>query len=89
MRATIDGITYEGTPEEIRDIVENPPVLNAGKQHTNCPDNGRLNYPTYPTYPYPYPYPTNPANITRAYYKWNCDKSPAITCCASFGGVEY
>ena len=25
MKATIDGITYEGTEEEIRRIVENPP----------------------------------------------------------------
>ena len=25
MKATIDGITYEGTEEEIRHIVENPP----------------------------------------------------------------
>lgn len=26
MKATVDGITYEGTEEEIRRIVENPPV---------------------------------------------------------------
>jgi hypothetical protein len=25
MKATVDGITYEGTEEEIRRIVENPP----------------------------------------------------------------
>lgn len=25
MKATIDGVTYEGTVDEIRDIVENPP----------------------------------------------------------------
>ena len=25
MKATVDGITYEGTEEEIRSIVENPP----------------------------------------------------------------
>jgi len=26
MKATIDGVTYEGTVDEIRDIVENPPA---------------------------------------------------------------
>ena len=26
MKVTIDGITYEGTVEEIREIVRNPPV---------------------------------------------------------------
>lgn len=26
MKATVDGITYEGTEEEIRRIVENPPT---------------------------------------------------------------
>lgn len=26
MKATVDGITYEGTEEEIRHIVENPPT---------------------------------------------------------------
>ena len=91
MKVTIDGITYEGTPQEIRDIVENPPVSNGGSQHTDCPDNDRFNdpiyptypYPTYPTYPtYPYPYPTNPADITWTYYKRNWDGSPVITCCA-------
>ena len=25
MKATIDGVTYEGTVDEIRDIMENPP----------------------------------------------------------------
>ena len=85
MRATINGITYEGTPDEIRDIVENPPIINGGSQHTDCPDNDRFNTPTYPTYPYPtypYPYPTNPDDITWTYYKRNWDGSPAITCCS-------
>lgn len=89
MRVTIDGITYEGTPEEIRDIVENPPVRKGAEQNIDCPDNDRINYPTYPTYPtYPaYPYPTNPtypSDITWNYYKknWeNWDGSPAVTCC--------
>ena len=80
MRVTINGITYEGTPQEIRDIVENPPVSNGGSQHTDCPDNDRFNYPIYPSYPYPYP--TNPTAPNWTYYKWNWDGSPEVTCCA-------
>ena len=30
MKVTIDGITYEGTVEEIREIVRNPPVRSYG-----------------------------------------------------------
>ena len=92
MKVTIDGITYEGTPQEIRDIVENPPARNGGSQHTDCPDNDRFNYPTYPSYPYPtypYPYPTNPADITWTYYRRNWDGSPALTCCASVEDIGY
>lgn len=37
MRATIDGITYEGTPEEIREIVENPPNQPPVRINTNPP----------------------------------------------------
>lgn len=90
MRVTIDGITYEGTPEEIRDIVENPPTRKGGERHTDCPDNDRINYPTYP-YPYSDPYPTYPypSDITWTYYKKNWDESPAVTCCASFEDVGY
>lgn len=90
MRATINGITYEGTPAEIREIVENPPISNGGSQHTDSPDNDRFNTPTYPTYPYPtypYPYPTNPADITWTYYKRNWDGSPIVTCCASLEDI--
>lgn len=75
MRVTIDGITYEGTPEEIRDIVENPPVRNGDNQHISRPDD-RFNYPIYPLYP-TYPYPSD---ITWTYYKKNWDGSPAVTC---------
>ena len=79
MRVTIDGVTYEGTPEEIRDIVENPPVHKGAERNIDCPDNDRFNYPAYP-YPYPtYPYPSD---ITWTYYKKNWDGSPAVTSCA-------
>ena len=40
MKATIDGVTYEGTEEEIRRIVENPP--NRQSVQVRWPDN---NYP--------------------------------------------
>ena len=81
MRVMINGITYEGTPAEIRDIVENPPVRDGGSQHTDCPDNDRVNdlphtvYPIFPVYPaYPTffpvnPYPTNPNDITWTFYR--------------------
>lgn len=85
MKATINGITYEGTPAEIRDIVGNPPVRNGGSQHADCPDNDRFNdpphtvYPIFPVYP-AYPHPTNPNDITWTFYRMNWDGSPAITC---------
>lgn len=34
MKVTIDGITYEGTVEEIREIVRNPPVRSYGPKIT-------------------------------------------------------
>lgn len=60
MKVTIDGITYEGTPAEIRDIVENPPRLT--KQSSDCPDNDRWNHsPSVP--PSFFPYHLNPPVI--------------------------
>lgn len=38
MKVTIDGITYEGTEEEIRRIVEDPP--HRPFVQVNCPDGG-------------------------------------------------
>ena len=38
MKVTIDGITYEGTEEEIRRIVENPPHIPAVKVVQSWPD---------------------------------------------------
>ena len=31
MKVTIDGITYEGTVEEIREIVRNPQFVHTGR----------------------------------------------------------
>jgi hypothetical protein len=38
MKATIDGITYEGTEDEIRRIVENPP--HRPPVEVSCGPNG-------------------------------------------------
>lgn len=38
MKATVNGITYEGTEEEIRRIVENPP--SSPPMHATCASYG-------------------------------------------------
>ena len=80
MKVTIDGITYEGTPSEIRDIVENPPEINGShqKQHIDCPDNDRWNYPRKElNFPNPIMTWWDAPGIQR-----NWDGSPRVTCCA-------
>lgn len=79
MKVTIDGITYEGTPSEIRDIVENPPKLN--DQRIDCPSNDRWNYPRHR--------PNLPPCDGPSWNWWeepgiqrNWDGSPRLTCCA-------
>lgn len=80
MKVTIDGITYEGTPSEIRDIVENPPEINGGhqNQHIDCPDNDRWNYPrrspNLPDFGFGQTWWDSPG-IQR-----NWDGSPRVTC---------
>lgn len=75
MKVTIDGVTYEGTEEEIRSIVENPPT-RPRPQVGDCPDNDRnwdddedaYKVPHQRNYPWPtiqpvmpvYPYPYPP-----------------------------
>ena len=44
MKVTIDGITYEGTEDEIRRIVENPPTFGGCPKPMGCPPT-----PTPPT----------------------------------------
>lgn len=77
MKVTIDGITYEGTASEIRDIVENPPKANG--QHIDCPDNDRWNYPRKE------PYWSNPImtwwEVPETQRNW--DGSPKVTCCTN------
>lgn len=89
MRVTIDGITYEGTPSEIRDIVENPPKerVQQTSDRTDCPDNDRWNYPRWTETDQRYPWPDS---VPSPFTWWdspgtqrNWDGSPRVTCCAS------
>lgn len=78
MKATINGVTYEGTEEEIRRIVENPPdngYPRINRPYPYWPDE----MPTYPSWP-----PTNPCYPTNTDWPWgrrNWDGSPIVTCC--------
>ena len=38
MKVTIDGITYEGTVDEIREIVSNPPTRSINRTNTQHVD---------------------------------------------------
>lgn len=78
MKATINGVTYEGTEDEIRRIVENPP--NSGYHQINKP------YPYWPdetpTYPtWPPEIPNYPTNTDWPWGQRNWDGSPRVTCC--------
>ena len=79
MKATINGITYEGTEEEIRRIVENPP--NGGTVSypgTPYPPH-YVPTPTYPTWPPEVPnYPSN-GDWPWGPRRW--DGAPIVTCC--------
>ena len=64
MKVTINGITYEGTVEEIRRIVENPPGQKTVNDPVEFPDNSDREVREWPmrTYPWPnevphYPWP--------------------------------
>ena len=91
MKVTINGITYEGTEEQIRRIVENPPRRGGIRinEPVEFPDNSERNYPEWPgrTYPWPdsvqrYPWPisipTNPCDDP--YWQRNWDGTPRVTC---------
>ena len=47
MKATIDGVTYEGTVDEIRDIVENPPCGQGAIRFRLTPPPPRLADPDW------------------------------------------
>lgn len=83
MKVTINGVTYEGTEDEIRRIVENPP--NYGGDRINYPypiNPGPYVTPTYPEWPPLSPsYPTN-IEVTWRDFPRNWDGSPRVTCCA-------
>lgn len=67
MTATIDGITYEGTPAEIREFVENPPMRR--NQRCNWDDDPW----SIPPVRFPNETPSWPCDR-------NWDGSPRITC---------
>ena len=77
MTVTINGLTYEGTPDEIRDIVENPPC----QRTVNRPDDWQDDWN----------YPRRERNDMTPQVTWwdnfpiqrNWDGSPRVTCCAS------
>lgn len=70
MKVTLEGITYEGTEDEIRRIVENPP--NRGYPQTTI---------TYPCWPrqQPVPEPPKPYEVYWDFPR-NWDGSPRVTC---------
>ena len=80
MKVTIDGIQYEGTPDEIRDIVENPPHRRSVNIPDDWPDDGTRNYPR-----------RRGIDMTPTVTWWdniptqrNWDGSPRITCAAQY-----
>ena len=55
MKVTINGITYEGTVEEIRRIVENPPGQKTVNEPVEFPDNSGREIHEWPMRTYPWP----------------------------------
>ena len=96
MKVTINGITYEGTEEEIRRIVANPPQVGCPvNQPIEFPDNTEREIREWPmkTYPWPnevphYPWPDSTphtwpnVNPTNPNdWPWrNWDGTPRVTC---------
>ena len=72
MKVTIDGITYEGSPSEIRDIIENPPrrvrTVNYPSPSEDWVDDWNDNFNRHTTW-------WDAPGIQR-----NWDGSPRITC---------
>jgi len=98
MKVTINGITYEGTEEEIRRIVENPPIAPIVNTPREFPDNTDREIPGWPIRTYPWPnevphYPL-PDSVPSPYWpnatptnpnEWpwrNWDGTPRVTCSA-------
>ena len=70
MKVTLEGIAYEGTEDEIRRIVENPP--NRGYPQTPIP---------YPGWPLQQPVPEPPKKYEVTWdFPRNWDGSPRVTC---------
>lgn len=73
MKVTIDGITYEGTEDEIRRIVENPPNYGGDRINYPYPINRGPYVPPTPGFPYDFGCPWD--------FPRNWDGSPKVTCC--------
>ena len=64
MKATVDGVTYEGSEDEIRRIAENPPRTRSAPRSVNRPgDDG---------------WPTDEWAVPNPHRNW--DGSPRVTC---------
>ena len=89
MKVTINGVTYEGTVEEIRRIVADPPQVGCPvNQPIEFPDNTEREIHEWPMRTYPWPDSTphtwpnvNPTNPND--WPWrNWDGTPRVTCSA-------
>lgn len=88
MKVTINGITYEGTEEEIRRIVADPPHGPGINLPIEFPDNDRnREIPEWPmrTYPWPdsvprYPWPNSVPTPCEEWPHRNWDGTPRVTC---------
>lgn len=69
MKVTVNGVTYEGTEDEIRNIVENPPRKQGTIQTWLTPPPSEL-WPPSPSELWP--------GLDRTQRNW--DGSPRVTC---------
>ena len=88
MKVTIDGITYEGTVDEIREIVSNPPTRSTEPHAVNFPnDDGDNNTNRHKRdrrfreWDDDMPFTTSPSpSIWPNDFQRNWDGSPRVTC---------
>lgn len=88
MKVTIDGITYEGTVDEIREIVSNPPTRSTEIHGVNFPkDDGEDNTNRhkrdrrFTEWDDDMPFTTSPSpSIWPNDFQRNWDGSPRVTC---------
>lgn len=78
MTVTIDGITYEGTVDEIREIVRNPPVQNI--KPTTEQENKQTSPIKFTNIPDCISCPYRQQSIWREEYPKQWDGSPTVVC---------